>query len=54
MSVGAVAYGLFVRKLATKTQDALASASEVAEEAISNLRTGKTLSSGKTNSPLDG
>lgn len=40
--IGAVAYGLFLKRLAKRTQDALARASEVAEEAISNIRTGKT------------
>jgi len=37
--LGAVAYGLFLKKLAKQTQDALARASEVAEESLSNIRT---------------
>jgi len=36
--LGAVGYGLFLRNLAKKTQDALARASEVAEESLSNIR----------------
>ena len=34
--LGAVAYGLFLKKLAKRTQDALARASEVAEESLEN------------------
>jgi ABC-type multidrug transport system fused ATPase/permease subunit len=40
---GAVGYGLFLRNLAKKTQDALARASEVAEESLSNIRIGNLL-----------
>jgi ATP-binding cassette subfamily B protein len=39
IAVGAVVYGRRIRKLAREVQDALASASEVAEEAISGIRT---------------
>lgn len=42
--IGAVVYGLFVKKLAKQTQDALAKASEVAQEAIANLRTVRSFS----------
>jgi ATP-binding cassette subfamily B protein len=39
VAVGAVSYGRRIRKLSREVQDALASASEVAEEAISGIRT---------------
>ena len=42
--IGAVCYGLALRRLSKKTQDALARASEVAEECISNIRTVKSFS----------
>jgi len=42
--IGAVCYGLALRNLSKKTQDALARASEVAEESISNIRTVKSFS----------
>lgn len=42
--IGAVAYGLFLKRLAKKTQDALARASEVAEETLSNIRTVRSFS----------
>ena len=45
--IGAVCYGLALRRLAKKTQDALARASEVAEETISNMRTVKSFAKEK-------
>jgi ABC-type multidrug transport system fused ATPase/permease subunit len=44
VAIGAVMYGLYVRRLAKDRQDALARASEVAEEAFSNIRTVRTFS----------
>jgi len=40
VAIGAVVYGNYVRRLAKDRQDALARASEVAEESFSNIRTG--------------
>jgi ATP-binding cassette subfamily B protein len=39
VAIGAVAFGRRVRRLSRETQDALAGASEVAEEVLSNVRT---------------
>lgn len=39
MAALAVVYGRYVRKITQKVQDSLASATQVAEERISNIRT---------------
>eukprot|EP01104_Vermistella_antarctica_P011957 TRINITY_DN3387_c0_g1_i1.p1 TRINITY_DN3387_c0_g1~~TRINITY_DN3387_c0_g1_i1.p1 ORF type:complete len:740 (+),score=171.75 TRINITY_DN3387_c0_g1_i1:299-2518(+) len=39
VSVGAVLYGQYVRSIVKKTQEALAKATEVSEECVSNIRT---------------
>jgi len=45
IAVGAVLYGRRIRKLSREVQDALAAAAEVAEEAISGIRTVRSSSS---------
>lgn len=44
IAVAAVIYGRFVRKITKSVQDALADASHIAEEKISNMRTVKMFS----------
>jgi ATP-binding cassette subfamily B protein len=48
VAVGAVSYGRRIRKLSREVQDALASASEVAEEAISGIRTVRSFAAEKS------
>jgi len=48
VAVGAVVYGRRIRKLSREVQDALAGASEVAEEAISGIRTVRSFAAEKT------
>jgi ATP-binding cassette subfamily B (MDR/TAP) protein 10 len=40
LAVGAILFGRFIKRLSTKVQDALAKATDVAEERFSNIRTG--------------
>src|SRR5205085_2733593 len=47
VAVGAVIYGRRIRKLSREVQDALAGASEVAEEAISGIRTVRSFAAEK-------
>jgi len=39
VAMGAAVYGRYIKKLSRQTQDALSSATKVAEEKISNIRT---------------
>ncbi len=48
VAVGAVSYGRRIRKLSREVQDALAGASEVAEEAISGIRTVRSFAAEKS------
>ena len=45
LAVGAILFGRFIKKLSAKVQDALAKATDVAEERFSNVRTGSSLTS---------
>ena len=40
LAVGAIIFGRFIKRLSSKVQDALAKATDVAEERFSNIRTG--------------
>ncbi len=50
IAVGAVTYGRRIRKLSKEVQDALAAAAEVAEEAISGIRTVRSFAAEKAES----
>lgn len=41
LAVGAILFGRYIKKLSTKVQDALAKATDVAEERFSHIRTGR-------------